>query len=226
MNKEKIAAIVPALNEEKTIGAVLKVVIQSKQFDEVILVDDGSKDKTSQIGKKLGVRVLTLQKNIGKASAMRKGIEATDAEIVAFFDADLINFSTQHIFSLIGPVLKNEAAMCIGIRDRWWGLPKMIAKKFPFMLAIGGERVIRSYILKDIPEKFIHNLSDTMVINYYCKFNKLPIKFVDLKGLNIVVKEKKWGLFKGLIARFNMIVELIKIRIMISLHKKDFKIKN
>ena len=74
----------------------------------------------------------------------------------------------------------------------------------------------------DIPQKYIHNMTDGMVMNYYCKVNNMPFNFVLLKGLDIIVKESKIGVVKALVSRIKMAVEFIKIRIIISLNKKDF----
>jgi len=222
MVKEKVAAVVPAFNEEKNIGSVLKVLLLSKKLNEIIVVDDGSKDNTAQVAESFGIRVIKLEKNLGKAKAMRKGVESTNAEIIAFFDADLIGLNENHINCLIDPVLKGEAIMTEGIRDRWWGLPKLIDKLFPVTFAISGERVIRKFVLMNIPQKYIHNMTDGIVMNYYCKVNHLPVKFIPLKGLNIIIKENKMGIIKAFISRINMVMEFIKIRIMILLSKKDF----
>ena len=71
----KIAAIVPAYNEEKTVGQVLKTLLASNVADEVILVDDCSKDNTSEEGRRAGAKVVRLEKNHGEAGAMREGIK-------------------------------------------------------------------------------------------------------------------------------------------------------
>lgn len=82
----KVAAIVPALNEEKNIGRVLKVLIESKDLNEVIVVDDGSTDNTSGISREMGAKVIRLEKigGSGKANAMKEGIKNTDADIIVF----------------------------------------------------------------------------------------------------------------------------------------------
>ena len=85
--------IVPAFNEEKNIEEVLKVLMGSKDLDEVILVDDGSTDKTAKIAEKLGAKVVKLQKNEGKGNAMKQGFKAANASVGIFFDADLIGLT-------------------------------------------------------------------------------------------------------------------------------------
>ena len=87
--KSKVIAIIPALNEEKTIGKVIKVV--KKFVDDVIVIDDGSKDKTAEISKKAGARVIKFEKNRGVDYASRIGLENAikmKPNIILFTDAD------------------------------------------------------------------------------------------------------------------------------------------
>jgi polyisoprenyl-phosphate glycosyltransferase len=216
MHKEKVAAIVPALNEEANVDAVLKVLLRSKDLDEVILVDDGSTDKTAEIGEKLGAKVIKLPKigGSGKGNAMKQGLEATDAKIIVFFDADLVGLSKEHVFSLVEPMLKENLEMCVGIRGRLWGLPRLIAKIDP-LTAIGGERAVKRELFEKIPDKFLQGFAVETALNYYCSAKKLPVKYVILKNLKMTVKEKKWGFAKGFASRIKMIWQIIKIRLTI-----------
>ncbi len=90
MNEARVAAVIPAYNEEKNIADVLKALLKSPELDEIIVVDDGSKDKTAEISEKLGVKVIRLSGNQGKGRAMQEGLKATQTEIIVFFDADLL----------------------------------------------------------------------------------------------------------------------------------------
>lgn len=87
-----IIAIVPAFNEEKTIGEVVSRL--KKQNIEVIVVDDGSKDKTSKIAKEKGAIVIKHEKNKGKGNAIKTGIEYVldhfpNTKYIILIDADL-----------------------------------------------------------------------------------------------------------------------------------------
>ena len=221
--KEKVAAIVPALNEELTIEGVLKVLLNSKVLDEIILVDDGSTDRTAEIGGRMGATVIRLPKigGSGKGNAMKQGLKATDAKIIAFFDADLIGLSERHILSLVGPVLKENIKMCVGIRSRLWGLPKLIVKLDPLM-AIGGERAVRRELFEKISDKFMQGFAVEVALDYYCLIKKLPIKYVVLRDLNITIKEKKWGFVRGFLSRVKMVFEIVKIRLIFIFHKNEF----
>lgn len=221
-NKEKIAAIVPALNEEANIGEVLKVLLNSKILNQVILVDDGSVDKTAEIGERLGVKVIKLPKTggSGKGNAMKRGIEATDAGIIVFFDADLIGLSQEHISLLVEPMLKEDIKMCVGIRNRLWGLPRLIAKINPSM-AIGGERAVRRELFEKISSKFLQGFATETTLNYYCMTKKIPVRRVVLKGLKVVTKEMKWGFIKGFASRLKMVFEIVKVKLMFIFHKNE-----
>tara|TARA_B100000941_G_C28501010_1_gene554213 strand:+ start:101 stop:748 length:648 start_codon:yes stop_codon:yes gene_type:complete len=70
LNKKNLLIIVPALNEDKTIK---KIIIKLKKFGHVLVVDDGSNDKTKYISKKIGAKVLSHKKNLGYNQALNSG---------------------------------------------------------------------------------------------------------------------------------------------------------
>jgi len=222
---KKVAAVIPAVDESKNIRKVLEVLLFSDQLDEVILVDDGSVDDTAEIGREMGVKVISLQKNGGKGNALKEGVKATDAEVVVFFDADLVGLKEEHINSLIAPVLSDEALMCVGIRGRLWGLPESISKIDP-LLALGGERAVSRTLFESIPEKYFQNFAVETTLNHFCSINNFPVKHILLKKLTHILKEKKWGILRGSATRFKMICQVIKIRLIILFNKNEFIQKN
>ena len=83
--------IIPAYNEEKNITKVIKNVkkLSSKYPLEIIVVDDGSKDKTKEVAKKAGAnRIITYKKNKGKGGAFRVGIDNAKGDYIVQIDAD------------------------------------------------------------------------------------------------------------------------------------------
>ena len=84
-----IAAVIPAHNEAKTVGSVVR---QARKYvDRVIVVDDGSSDRTSSVARKNGARVITLKRNRGVGYATRVGMKAAmrgGAKIIITLDAD------------------------------------------------------------------------------------------------------------------------------------------
>jgi len=86
----KLSIIVPVYNEEKTIEKVIKELKKLKINKEIIVVDDGSKDKTPQILKKIkGIKVITHKTNKGKGAAVTTGIKHAKGDAIIIQDADL-----------------------------------------------------------------------------------------------------------------------------------------
>ena len=85
----KTSLIIPAYNEEKALPLVIEE--YSDKVDEIIVVDDGSTDRTSEVAKKYTNKKVKLYKhetNKGKVAALRTGVEHATGEIIIFTDAD------------------------------------------------------------------------------------------------------------------------------------------
>ena len=83
------AALVPAYDAEATVGEVVRGLLRS--VPRVLVVDDGSQDKTAEAARRAGAEVLRLNENGGKGKAIRAGLEqllASDLTHVAFVDGD------------------------------------------------------------------------------------------------------------------------------------------
>jgi glycosyltransferase involved in cell wall biosynthesis len=81
--------ILPALNEESAITVVLGELAEHLGDGyEIIVVDDGSNDRTATVAEAAGARVIRHQRNLGKGAAMASGVEAALGDTVIFMDAD------------------------------------------------------------------------------------------------------------------------------------------
>ncbi|BAA30697.1 313aa long hypothetical protein [Pyrococcus horikoshii OT3] len=114
----KTYIVMPAYNEEKTIGSVLDSLLKVFKPNNIIVVDDGSKDKTREIAKSKGVHVISHIINRGLGGALGTGIYYAlmrGAEIIVTFDAD-----GQHLLEdalkVIKPVVEGRADLAIGSR--------------------------------------------------------------------------------------------------------------
>lgn len=107
--------IIPAYNEEKRIGKVLQRIPEF--VDEVIVVDDGSKDRTSEVAEKFNAKVIVikLKQNQGKGKAMSEGIKEASGDIIVFIDADG-QHRPEEIIKLVEPIVNGEADFVIGSR--------------------------------------------------------------------------------------------------------------
>ncbi len=110
-----ISIIIPALNEEESIGLVLND-IPKDIVKEIIVVDNGSYDNTVVAAKDLGAKVI-LEPSKGYGSACLRGISVLkkDTDIVVFLDADYSDYP-QDIHTIVKPILTNKAEMVIGSR--------------------------------------------------------------------------------------------------------------
>lgn len=88
----KISIVLPAFNEELAIGKVIddiqSAMAGQKYEYEILVVDDNSTDKTSDIAKQKGVRVVHRAVNAGAGAARRTGIRAADGDVIVMLDAD------------------------------------------------------------------------------------------------------------------------------------------
>lgn len=126
-----VAVIIPAFNEGARIRAVLEAVRGSSLPDEIIVVNDASTDNTSAVAKSIeGVRVIELPRNAGKGGAMAVGVEATQADVLLFIDADLQGVRPEHIDAILKPC-STGAAKCASacFEEASSGAPAPIASR-------------------------------------------------------------------------------------------------
>lgn len=123
----KITCVVPAYNEEKNISLVIS---KLKSFvNEIIIVDDASRDQTFQIASQTDAIVVRHIINRGQGAALRTGTQlALDrgADIIVHFDAD-DQFQASEIPEILAPILNNEADAVLGSRflSKKSNLPKL-----------------------------------------------------------------------------------------------------
>lgn len=104
------SVVIPAFNEEESIEHVISAVKQVDVIDQIIVVDDGSKDNTASIVSKIpGVLLIKHRTNKGKGSAMNTGLKKVKNEVVLFLDADLREIQKQQIETIVKPILQGNA---------------------------------------------------------------------------------------------------------------------
>ncbi|MBU4369181.1 glycosyltransferase family 2 protein [Patescibacteria group bacterium] len=115
-NVNAVTCIIPAYNESRTIANVIETCLKTPEINEIIVINDGSKDNTlaklKPFNKK--IKIINLDRNHGKGYAVVQGIKAACNSHVMFLDADLINLEPHHLYSLFQPIIENRADMTIG----------------------------------------------------------------------------------------------------------------
>lgn len=202
-----ISAIIAAYNEEKTIAEVLGVLTKSGLIDEIIVVSDGSTDRTVEIARSFDVTTIALRENRGKGYAMRLGVEYARHDVLFFVDGDMFNLTDEHIESLLRPVLRDESDMNIGVRSRG-----PIRNFFHLQMKVGpvlsGIRVMRRSVWETVPLRYQERFKIEAALNFFCSRAEYRQQQTVIHDLGHLVKENKRGLVPGLTARWEMCREV------------------
>jgi glucosyl-3-phosphoglycerate synthase len=103
-----ISVVVPARNEEETVGAIVRAVRRDLPdlVHEVVVVDDGSIDDTAAAALSAGALVVPASGGPGKGQAMTDGLAASRGDVVVFCDGDLYEFDSSFVPKLVTPLLE------------------------------------------------------------------------------------------------------------------------
>ena len=140
----KTLIIIPAYNEEKNIKEVIDNVSREKPHAKILVIDDGSSDRTSPIVKETKkADIVTLPHNLGIGGAVQTGFKyahRNNYDVVVRVDGDGQHRADQ-IKKILHPVLHQEANIVIG--SRFLGIPT----RYPHFIRRTGQKVISSLIL-------------------------------------------------------------------------------
>ncbi|ANZ36279.1 glucosyl-3-phosphoglycerate synthase [Lentzea guizhouensis] len=110
-----VSVVLPALNEEETVGAVVAVVrpLLGTLVDELVVMDSGSTDRTVAVAAEAGARVVLREDVVpwleplpGKGEVLWRSLAATTGDLVVFLDSDLVDPETAFVTALLGPLLE------------------------------------------------------------------------------------------------------------------------
>lgn len=203
----KIAAIIPAYNEERTIGNIVEAVRQVPLICETIVVSDGSTDNTAQVARSYGANVIELTDNMGKGGAMAVGVNNTDADIVLFLDADLIGLRPHHIVDLVLPVADGRAEMTVGIFEQGRLATDLAQFIAPYL---SGQRAVKRDLLTQLSHLELTRFGVEVALTRFAKTAGISVVEVELKDMTHIMKEEKLGVLRGFLARLKMYWEIAK----------------
>jgi len=122
----RVSVIIPARNEEGTVGAIVASIARdlcggpTPIVDEILVVDSDSSDATGPVARAAGARVISTSDVLshiptvpGKGEAMWRGLAATTGDIVVFIDADLRSFTSEYVVALLGPILTDPGVLLV-----------------------------------------------------------------------------------------------------------------
>ncbi len=206
---EKISCIIPAYNESGQIEKILKTVEGHPLINEIIVVDDASKDGTAELVKKYkNVLLVRHEKNQGKSRAIVSGVRASKGKYLFFLDADLIGLTPENITDLIRPVISGKADISISLRKNAPGLYRKIGIDF-----VSGERVFpKELIAEHLGE--IEKISGYGLETFMNKLiikNNYRIKIVPWDNVLSPWKSWKVGKLRGFWGEIKMDMEILRI---------------
>lgn len=179
--------IIPAYNEEKYIEKVITNVKKCNSIDEIIVVDNNSTDKTSEIAKRNNVKTIFVKKQ-GKGYALKEGIKKAKGDILVFIDGDICDYKDNFICDLIKPIQLNKTDFVKASFEREGGrVTELVAKpllelKFPklkkFKQPLSGIMAGKAEIFKKIKLNNDYGVDVGILIDIYKM--KVRMKEVDI----------------------------------------------
>ncbi|MEU2909876.1 glucosyl-3-phosphoglycerate synthase [Streptomyces massasporeus] len=178
---QTVSVVLPALNEEETVGDIVSVIRhdlmrQVPLVDELVVVDSGSADRTSEVAAAAGARVVhrdgilpRLPTVPGKGEVLWRSLLVTRGDIVCFVDADLRDFSSDFVSGIVGPLLTDPDVDLVkamydrplaGATGQGGRVTELMARPLlnmhwpqlaGFVQPLGGEYAARRSLLEQLP---------------------------------------------------------------------------
>lgn len=209
MSRESLVILIPAFNEEPRIGPVLEVVCQDKRKKRIVVIDDGSSDRTAKCAERYSVEVLRHDFNRGKGAALQTGITHVGyADYWLFLDADLINLKEIHIEALLHPLKNNpDTGMTIGIFQQGGKVGVDLAQKYFSIL--NGQRGLSGKFVQLLPDLSWAKFGVEIFLTKIALYQGIKIVYPVLSGLTHHTKEGKLGFYAGFCYRLQMYRECL-----------------
>ncbi|HUW21586.1 MAG TPA: glycosyltransferase family 2 protein [Candidatus Bathyarchaeia archaeon] len=218
----QVSVIVCAYNEQEHLGQTLTDLIKCPTAEEIVVVNDGSTDKTETLLKNFGkkIKLVSYRKNRGKGYALCQGIKAAQGTIVVFLDAHLEKLRDKHLKKLVQPIQKQEANYVLAYF-------KMQLVKSDLFADLTGQRAY----LKALILPYLKHLKKTRLgVETYLNEIYKPRwgKIVYLNDLVHLVKYRKMPTSEVLPAYLQEILEIskTKLEMQINQHRQLMKILN
>jgi glycosyltransferase involved in cell wall biosynthesis len=196
--------VIPARNEEPTVGGIVRAAKGARGVGRVVVIDDGSTDGTAEVASAAGAAVLSTRSTGDKGKALALGVGATSAEVLVFFDADILGALPHHFEVLAQPVLAGAAVLSCGLVDYGWKGPLFL--RLP---PITGLRALKREVFLGIPEERQSGFRIEIMINEVVARGRLPSAIRVLSGLAHRSKIAKVGWRRGLPEHLAMTGELL-----------------
>ena len=205
----KTSVIIPAYNEAERIKSVLQAVDSAENTIELIVVNDGSTDNTSEVVEEseVDLTLLELKNNTGKANALARGIDEASHSSLMFVDADLKGLESEHIDDMINTYGEGSWDMVIGVFHKGRLNTDLSQKISPHL---SGQRVLSRSLWNKLNKSAAEEFGVEMALTKLSLRENLDTTKVKLTGVTHVMKEEKRGFTEGLKSRLKMYGNIIK----------------
>ena len=142
-----VSVVLPALNEQPTVGALVEALqpLVGGLIDELVVMDSGSTDRTAEVARKAGARVVQRTDVLpevapwpGKGEVLWRSLAATSGDVLVFIDSDLIDFDAGFVPALLGPVLLRRRSKRVALVKGFYRRPLRVESA---EVGTGGGRV-------------------------------------------------------------------------------------
>jgi glycosyltransferase involved in cell wall biosynthesis len=204
----KISCIVPAYNEGKRVGQVLDVLTGHPLIDELIVVNDGSKDDTEAVlQKRSGIDLISYPDNHGKTHALVLGFNRARNDMVMLIDSDLVGLTRADITALIEPIVSGQADVSMSLRENSLFIFKLFGLDF-----VSGERVFPKSVLGDLDKlNNIPGFGFETYLNQIMVQKKMRLRVVKWKNVGHTRKRHKTSYWQGQKEDFKMMMKVFSV---------------
>ncbi len=205
-----IDVVMPARDEATTVAANVAAARGCRYVRDVIVVDDGSTDATTEQARAAGAEVVRRDAAIGsKALAMAAGLAATDADAILFVDADCTGLTTGHLDQVCQPFVAGRATMSIGFFDygRFWN---WVVLRCP---PLSGERILPRWVFEAVPTSKLDGYTIEVRLNEVICEARLRTSARIMDGAQHRTKRDKAGRREGMRQTWRMYRALVSLLI-------------
>lgn len=209
---QTVSVIIPSYNEAAFIAGVMEAIRVTAFISEIIVVDDGSRDRTGEMVLKASrgdsrLKIITHPVNLGKGQAFLTGAAACNNPIVVMLDADLMGLKPEHITALVKPVMESRADMTVGIFRGG-----KLASDFSHWATpwLSGQRCFRLDLLRHIDREAAAGYGLETALTIAAKQRDWRIAHIEWRGVSHPSSEFHRGKISGFLNRAKMYSHILR----------------
>lgn len=219
---QRISCIICAYNEAPRIQEVLRAAAKTSVLSEILVIDDGSTDGTSDVVRTVcqdvrqdetlahapPITLIRIEQNGGKSKAMASGVARAAGDLCMLLDADLRGITAAHITALAAPVLQGRVDVSVSLRKNSLRIYRLIGMDF-----VSGERLVPTVLLRDTLQHMrqLPRFGVEVFMNNLLIRQCLRIAVVDWPDVTQARKVEKMGFWRGTLSEMRMVLDIMRV---------------